>query len=285
MLNRLLLLSLCYGCSVGLPAQQTSGRLAPPGEAICGYEGSFFAIEASRVKQGLSVQLLAGDATVSKPVPFRFRVCQLPTGTPVDDLQVEHEKLMHVISVREDLGAFLHLHPQRAAPGIWEITHVFTNAGRYQFWSDIKHRGAVYSFAHPRFTVPGGSASSPRGLIPRLQDRKGGFVISLVPSGTTLVAGQTNLFEVIVRAESGDQVRTDFFLGALMHFVIVKDDLSVYRHAHAKEHWKSGRTVLFEQVFPQAGLYKIFAQFRPEKTALPPDQAILAEFWVRVSAR
>ena len=98
---------------------------------------------------------------------------------PVDDLQVEHEKLMHVIGVREDLGAFIHIHPQRAAPGLWDIIHIFTNVGRYQIWSDIKHRGAVYSVAHPRYTVAGEARATPRGPIPQLQDHKSGYDISL----------------------------------------------------------------------------------------------------------
>ena len=178
-MNRLLFIVIGLGCATGVVAQETIGRLSPPGEAICGYAGSYFAIEASQVKQGLSVQLLAGDAEDSRPVPLRFRVCQMPQGTPVDDLQVEHERLMHVIGVREDLGAFLHIHPQRAASGLWEIVHVFTNAGRYQIWSDIKHRGTVYSFAHPRFTVAGETRVTPRGPVPQLQDRKGGYDISL----------------------------------------------------------------------------------------------------------
>lgn len=284
-MDRVLFIAFVLGCSTGAFARETAGQLTPPGEVICGYAGSYFAIEASRVKQGLSVQLLAGDVEVARPVPLRFRVSQMPQGTPLDDLQVEHEKLMHVIGVRDDLGAFIHIHPQRAAPGMWEVINVFTNAGRYQIWSDIKHRGAVYSFAHPRLMVAGETRATPRGPVPQLQDRKGGYDILLKPAEAVLVAGKTNSFAVIVRDETGNQVGTEFFLGALMHFVIVKDDLSVYHHAHAKEHWRSGRTVTFEQVFPTAGLYKIFAQLRPEKTKLPPDEAILAEFWVRVDAR
>jgi hypothetical protein len=284
MLNRLVVISVWLGCCTCVLSQEAAKRLSPPGEAICGYAGSYSAIEASQVKQGLSVQLLVGDVADSQPVPLRFRVCQMPQGTPVDDLQVEHEKLMHVIGMREDLGAFLHIHPQRAASGLWEVIHVFTNAGRYQIWSDIKHRGTMYSFAHPRFTVAGETRVTPRGPVPQLQDRKSGYDISLKSAEPAPVAGRTNLFEVIVRDESGRQIGTDFFLGALMHFVIVKDDLSVYRHGHAKEHWKSGRTVTFEQVFPTAGLYKIFAQLRPEKAKLPPDEAILAEFLINVNA-
>jgi hypothetical protein len=272
--NRVFIIALWLAGLARPVAQPIGGQLMPPGEAICGYAGSFYAMEASRVKQGLSVQLLAGEASVLQPTPLRFRVFELPQESP--------EKLMHVIGVREDLGAFFHLHPQRAAPGMWETVHKFTDAGRYQIWTDIKRQGVVYSFAHPRFPVVGETLATPRGPIPRLQDRKQGYEISLNLSESEPVAGRTNAFVVIVRDDAGNQVRTDFYLGALMHVVIVKSDLSVYHHAHAKEHWKSGRAVSFDHVFRQPGLYKLFAQFRPEKTTLPPDEAILAEFWVKV---
>ena len=45
---------------------------------------------------------------------------------------------------------------------------------------------------------------------------------------------------------------------------------------------KGERDIYFNHVFTQPGNYKIFAQFRPLKTKLPPEEAIRAEFWVRV---
>src|SRR5688572_786376 len=78
MFNRSLFISFWLGCLTGAFAQETARRLSPPGEVICGYAGNYFAIEASQVKQGLSVQLLAGDAVAAKPVPLRFRVSQMP---------------------------------------------------------------------------------------------------------------------------------------------------------------------------------------------------------------
>ena len=135
-------------------SQVAASRLPSPGEAVCGYAASFQRVEPGRRRSGLSVELLAGDAIVNQPLPLRFRVVQKPQEIPVDDLQIEHEKHIHVIGVRDDLGELIHLHPQRTSPGLWEIIHTFTNAGRYQIWSDVKHRGTVYSFAHPRLTVP-----------------------------------------------------------------------------------------------------------------------------------
>lgn len=255
-----------------------------PREAICGYAGSYRALEAGAIQQGLTVEMLVGDAAAAQPVPLRFRVIRRPTAVPVDDLQVEHEKLLHVIGVREDLASFVHLHPQRTAPGLWEIVHTFSNAGRYQFWTDIKQRGTVLSFAQPRLLVAGEGTVLPPPPVPKLEDAVSGFRVTLNSRQAWLVAGRTNFFEVSVRDPVGNPVGTEFYLGALMHVIIIKDDLSVYTHAHATEHEKSRQPVSFQHVFPQAGDYKIFAQFRPQKTPLPTDGALLAQFWVRVVA-
>ena len=117
---------------------------------------------------------------------------------------------------------------------------------------------------------------------PKLTDETDGYQVALKPAQSPLVAGRTNSFEVVVRDRLGNQVGTEFFLGALMHLIIVKDDLSTYAHAHAAEHLKSREPVSFQHIFPQPGDYKIFAQFRPQKSKLPADEALLAEFWVRV---
>jgi hypothetical protein len=251
------------------------GGLAP--EAICGYGGRFIAVAAGKPGGGLSVEMLAGDVTVGQAVPLRFRVHRRPGDVPVDDLQVEHEKLMHVIGVRNDLGEFFHIHPQRALPGLWQVVHTFTNGGRYQIWSDIKERGTVYSFAQPALTVAGQIYPVPPAVVPKLRDTKGGYEITLSQTDG-LRAGKTNQLQIIVRDSLGKQVGMDFFLGALMHLVLVKDDLSVYLHGHAENHDKSQATITFKP-----GNYKLFAQFRPQKSTLARDDAILAEFWVKVA--
>lgn len=263
------------------PAQLVKIRQLPGDEAVCGYAGGMRMLTAENVRQGLAVELLAGEAVMSVATPLRFRVTRKPQDEAVDDLQVEHEKLMHVIGVRDDLREFFHIHPQRVAPGLWQVNHTFTNAGRYQIWSDIKHQGTVYSFAQPRLPVAGPVAQMGYEKVPQLADTKSGFHIILTPPDK-LVAGVTNRFQVAIRNAEGTQVGAEFFLGALLHLVVIKDDLTVYAHGHAENHLKGDRDIFFTQVFPQPGNYKIFTQFRPMKTRLSPDEAILAEFWVKV---
>jgi hypothetical protein len=258
-------------------------QIVPGGEPVCGYATATRQLRATDVRQGLTVQWLGGDATAGELAPLRFRVVRQPQDEPVDELQVEHEKLMHVIGVREDLAEFVHVHPTRVAPGLWQVNHAFAQPGRYQFWTDIKHRGVVYSFEQPRIKVAGGNPG-PVGLTPtaaELADRVSGFEVTLQPD-RELVSGETNRLQVIIRNREGTQIGTEFFLGALLHVVIVKEDLSVYAHGHAESHLKGERDIYFQHVFPQRGMYRVFAQFRPAKTALAPDQALLARFWVRV---
>jgi hypothetical protein len=269
--------ALFLGLAVGLAPEA-----GLPAEAICGYGTRLVAVPAGSQRTGLSVEMLTGDVAVDQTVPLRFRVRRMPGDVPVDELQVEHEKLMHVIGVRVDLGEFFHIHPQRTAPGLWQVIHTFTNGGRYQIWSDIKERGTVYSFAQPVLAVTGKIRPTPAAVVPKLQDFKAGYQISL-DCPDVLRAGKTNQLRIVVRDSTGKQVGMEFFLGALMHLVLVKDDLSVYLHGHAENHDKSQTTIFFNQMFPQPGSYKLFAQFRPIKTKLPPDEAILAEFWVKVA--
>ncbi|HEX5218463.1 MAG TPA: hypothetical protein VFZ59_02760 [Verrucomicrobiae bacterium] len=260
------------------PSKPTAG-VAP--ELICGYGERLVFIPAGQQRSGLLVDMLAGEIAVDQTVPLRFRVHQSPGDAPVDDLQVEHEKLMHVIGVRDDLGDFFHIHPQRTLPGLWQAIYTFTNGGRYHVWSDVKRRGTVYSFAQAPLVVAGKMKSGPPAVIPQLRDVKRGYEIA-IEGASELQVGKTNLIQVIVRNSDGAQVGTDFFLGALMHLVLVKDDLSVYLHGHAENHDRSQRTISFKPMFPKPGNYKLFAQFRPAKTKMPLDDAILAEFWVQV---
>jgi hypothetical protein len=70
-----------------------------------------------------------------------------------------------------------------------------------------------------------------------------------------------------------------------MHLVIVKDDLSVYLHAHPENMVGGAGPINFKQSFTKPGAYRLFAQFRPRNTTLPADKAILVNFQVRVDAR
>ncbi len=144
---------LCLVVLVGLPAlaqcgQPPTGPGLRPDEEICGFTGNVLRFDAASVRQGLAVELLAGDVQAHHPATLRFLVNLKPRNLPVDDLQVEHEKFIHVLGVRDDLSDFIHLHPRKAGPGWWAVSYTFTNSGRYKFWTQVKYRGVAYVFGH-----------------------------------------------------------------------------------------------------------------------------------------
>lgn len=107
----------------------------------------------------------------------------------------------------------------------------------------------------------------------------------------------------------GQNVDLGPFLGTTMHLTAIKDDLTAYIHTHPeggmhmmgsgafmdslinRAHAHGGgdenpaleeHLTTFHITFPEAGVYKIFAQFRPKGLDLPPDEALTASFYLKV---
>ena len=252
-------------------------------DPVCGFLGNARYLDESSVVQGLVVHLeTSASAQVNTPVQLRLYVFQKPAGIAVDDLLLEHEKYIHLIGVRDDLGEFFHIHPREIGPGLWEIPYTFMNGGNYKIWTEVRYRDASYAFGQPLLAVSG--KFGPPALEPAMLDHvtAGGCQVTL-KHPEPLIAGNLSNLQFLIRDQAGREVATDAFLGAPMHLVIVKDDLSVYRHAHPESSEVSSPTISFNQIFPSSGRYKLFAQFLPKGATLAADDALLAEFWVNVT--
>jgi hypothetical protein len=264
---------LCCGWSIA--------QGAAPTDPVCGFvAGPHFYYEADQVKQGLTVELKASLAQDNSRATLRFFVRQKPRDFPVDRLQIEHEKFMHIIGVRDDLTGFFHLHPVRVAPGVWEVDHVFNSGGNYKIWSDLKYRGVSYSFGHPLLHIPGSTGQAePTALLHPLASS--GYQVDLKHS-EPLECGRTNQFQFTIVDPLGKTPDLENVLGAPMHLVLVRDDLSVYLHAHPEPRGPGEHAIRFRQSFTKAGNYKLFAQVRPKDATLPADETILADFSIKV---
>ena len=270
--------SLVFGSS----AQEANAPAPPAADPICGFiAGPHFYHETDRVKQGLSVDIFVGQPRANQPVTLRFFVHQKPRNVPVDQLQIEHERFIHVIGVRQDLKEFFHLHPVKVSPGMWEVSHTFAEAGNYKIWTDVKSRGISYSFGHPLLSVVANGANDTKTSTSEERAAKSPYQVTFKHS-EPLAAGRTNQLQFLIRDPSGNTVETENYLGAPMHLVIVKDDLSVYLHAHPESRGSADSPIRFTQSFEQEGHYKLFAQFRPTNAKLPEGETVLEEFNVTV---
>ncbi len=76
------------------------------------------------------------------PATFSFTVKD-KQGVTVKDLQIVHEKPMHLLVVSKDLAEFYHIHPEQSADGSYQVSHNFPNGGEYRLYADFTPKDAV----------------------------------------------------------------------------------------------------------------------------------------------
>lgn len=225
-------------------------------------------------------------------------------GNVVRDMQVIHEKMMHLIVVSVDLNEFAHLHPAQASDGSFRVTHTFEYGGDYRLYADFAPEQAeavIDKFSLAVNGIPRPSVAlvaEPRGATIVEKD---GLRLTLTIDKPLRSAQETMLNFKLTDARSNMPV-TDLqpYLGALAHFVIISQDAADFLHAHPMEksttarahehdghasesHTHGSSAVSVAEVsahtkFPRPGLYKVWAQFQRN------GRVITAPFVVRVDA-
>ncbi|OGZ46136.1 MAG: hypothetical protein A3C84_05130 [Candidatus Ryanbacteria bacterium RIFCSPHIGHO2_02_FULL_48_12] len=282
--------------------------------------------EENQITHGLAVNLRIDPSVpvVGAPAQFDFLVNEKPTNTPVpaSSLQVEHEKLMHVIGLRADMNEFFHIHPDALASGaadtgVFRVWRTFAKPGQYKVWSEIKKDGINHSFGHQEFRV---EQNSPFGKQEPEYDKQVSFTRNVLVAGyqvslvhDPIVKGRETLLSFDIHTPTGQEASVEPYLGANMHLAVIKDDWTQFIHTHPADmmsrehaymplHWPirvfkeakadaghdvsvphgGDETINFRVIFPESGVYKVFGQFRPQGTDLPADEALTASFWVEV---
>lgn len=209
-------------------------------------------------------------------------------------------------------------------PGHLAVDYIFSKPGLYKIWSEIKKDGINHSFGHPGISVTGEGAREEKTVSFGRNVVTGLYQVAL-SLDEPVVKGHEHDLSFDIHTFDGDEVEVEDYLAAKMHLTVIKDDWKQFIHTHPvsdEEHhaaspnrvsakrnsvWneiipsisahgveeipgevhKEGEdeTINFHMVFPEAGLYKVFAQFRPQGIALPPDEALTASFWIEVKEK
>ena len=281
--------------------------------------------EESDVKEGIAVDLFSlPDIVNNEPVMLNFFVNKKPDNIPVQksDLQINKEKIMHVIGTRQDLTEFFHIHPNSADSNsaILTVDHIFNKVGKYKIWSEIKYKEIDYIFGHQPIIVTG--ANTVLELDKEVTKSKivSNYQVSAIYDH--LHIGDNRIGFSIKDAQGKDAV-LDNYLGEKIHLTVIKDDWSEFTHAHPESHMDeddhhmdSGlvnfalahegdeeektapenqmgnvmpgkeNDIHFNIPLKSAGFYKAFVQFLPGDILLEPGQdSLLAEFWLEVSEK
>jgi len=252
----------------------------------------------------------ATDAEKAFRIDFKAEPTELKAGVPamlsftikdkqgglVKDLQIVHEKPMHLLVVSKDLAEFYHIHPEQSADGGYRVSHNFPNGGEYRLYADFTPKDAVQVVEQIDIKVAG-TERAKVALQPDASFEKSveNLKVVMKPSAE-IKAGQELTLDFQAFDASSGKPATDLqnYLGELAHFVIISEDLKDFVHAHpmakgekmgdmkmddkkADEHSAGGHDhstmegetkktsaseVSAHTAFPRAGLYKLWAQFQ-----------------------
>ncbi len=183
-------------------------------------------------------------------------------GTRVTSFDVLHEKLVHLIVVREGLDEFAHLHPEVSSSGNMSISYKFPKPGKYRLFVDFKPKGQQQSLATGEITVPG-----PSSLPQKLEENVSNEVdVSSINARVDVQASNAETVMSFQLLDANGATVTDLqpYLGAMGHLVIIRADGCEYVHSHPAGDATSAPdgVVRFETHFEQSGLYKAWGQFQ-----------------------
>lgn len=197
--------------------------------------------EEIQVTSGLAVSMSVtpSQPVAGKPVMMTFSVETRPDNAPYDNLTLAHEKYLHIVGLRDDLGEFLHLHPDKMTPGKWTLLYTFKEAGRYKLYADVVDtEGVAHTFGQQMIGVAAGEGEFSDVTELPVEYLKnvviGGYQVAM-EYDTPLVAGKTSEMRFTVTDVYDKGVELDTYLGVSMHLGGISSDLTQYVHTHPSE--------------------------------------------------
>jgi hypothetical protein len=207
--------------------------------------------------RGLRLAVETPELERGREQTLRFRVLDAH-DRPVRDVEIGHERRMHAIVVRRDLGGFQHVHPRMSRDGTWSVPLRLDDAGSYRLYADFTRDGAPHTLAADlRVDGEAELRALPAPASQALSD--GGDAVRLDTGGPLHAGREATLRFAVTRA--GRPVALAPYLGAGGHLVALREGDLAFLHVHPLGDAADGR-VAFATTLPSAGRYRLFLQYR-----------------------
>jgi Cu+-exporting ATPase len=255
---------------------------------------------------GVRVELAAPSGVrAGEPARLTYRLVDARTEQAVTDVVESHEKLVHLIVVRDDLSGFQHVHPNPTGqPGEYALDVTFPAGGTYYLYGEFQRRDGRDVLQRDTLAVSGAAAPAPPLAEERAPKVIGHDRVALSGARALAAGGEARLVFRVENAGTGEPA-TDLkpYLGAPAHVVILSPDGRTFAHTHGEavgataDHGAApqpaaghadgghadagaqyGPEIAFHHTFPTPGLYKVWGQFQTHH-----GEVITADFVVRVN--
>lgn len=217
---------------------------------------------AAANKLNASFTFASGEAKANENTPLTIQITD-QDAKPVNDFEVNHEKLLHLIVVSHDLSFFNHIHPEFKGNGQFTIDTSFPTGGEYKVFADFVPEGGSGTTLSEWVKVEGEEgAHEAVKADSNLKKIVDGKEIELSVSSTKPAEDVTLTFNIL-DAQTKEGIRNlEPYLGAVGHVVILSADAEQYLHVHPIDEQVTGPKAEFATSFPKSGTYKIWGQFQ-----------------------
>ena len=226
-------------------------------------------------------------------------------GNPVQDLVLDHNRILHVVIASKDFSVFSHIHVEDSGPitpemlktAVFPVHYSFPKPGSYLVSADFTERGYLFSDQFYLNVGASSTMSAPQGKNFALQENVGGYDVTLKTSPATLKAGAPATLDYHIEKNGKPLTEMDPYLAVPMHISIIREDLMAFLHIHGLLPVSFIGKLLGESIhashlllpnkfgpdieatnfaFPSAGVYHIFGEFSVA------GKVVVSQFTVRV---
>lgn len=207
--------------------------------------GALFALSAGALaappeEQTGTFALLGGTAQIvsklwSDPATGRsstLMVRQFRNDEPILDYQIDMERLMHLVVIRDDFATFAHLHPA-FDPKTGTFSQLFTKEPnhRYYVYADTMPNGIGQQVFRFMLSANGAAASPPfAGTKPNASATAGPYTVTL--GATTIAANRPQKLTIVILKGNEPAADLQTYLGAAAHAVFIDTTTLTYVHLH-----------------------------------------------------
>ncbi len=192
----------------------------------------------------------------------------------VKSFDIQHERFLHLVILRNDTCGFDHIHPEPIESGAFRIEHTFAQGGEYHLFADVAPLNAGSQVLTATLKVGGSAgekcASPAPGIRTRVVD---GIRFDL--DSDPPAARKTGRLTVRIRDEDGKSLTGwSPYLGAAGHLMGVDSSGSAFVHAHPDEQHvfrpEEGELPFLVR-FPAPGSYRVWVQIQKNGKVVTAD--------------
>ncbi|MGG0412161.1 hypothetical protein [Peribacillus simplex] len=169
------------------------------------------------------------------------------------NLEISHEKIMHLIIVSADLEDYYHLHPEEKGNGVYTLKFDLPE-NSYKAFVDIKPKNLAYQVSPIGLQV--GKSHSEHKENPLKIDPN--LTKTINEKTVELTTTELGINKTVTLSFDTKGITPEPYLGALGHVVILDDKGEKFVHVHPTSEEKT----LFETKFDKPGIYKVWGEFK-----------------------